>query len=409
MRENKMISRVLHEDGCVYYRFKDLRKLFNCSDYKIKKAIKVFEIETHKLDFGRTLFVKEEDISKININNSKMSMRTAYKDLHKEIKSYYGMNKMLNVMFPAIKKSEQELQSKTIEEANNSLDSVDKNYSRYENNEYMQVFNKVAKELGFCERIHKVKMLCNNEDEISEYMLIDRKGDIIADAGYFMTTLECFEAQVREGKFELNEDDYLFLTKGNPYKVKNENELLDKLHNLAVNCKYEKESVDSSTMTLPNEAYYNVSIDFLHAIYFDKLVILKDDLEEELLNELNNNEVTENYTFLDLKDEIIDVDYVEVLEQDTDSKDDNITDEEMEMLCNKALPSIFRTGAYINDDLLQKTIENPQFLIDKVNEMKADKEKKRLADNGIDIDNVVDIDYVEENKDVDEELELLFG
>lgn len=408
MRENKMITRVLHEDGCVYYRFKDLTKLFSCSEYRIKKSIKSAQIELHKLDFGRTLFVKESDVSKIMIVTKEetkcQAMRTTYKDFQAEVKSYYGMNQMTNFLFPVIKKSEQEMRMKSIEEANKSLDNLT-NHVDYRSgyDEYVKVFNNTCKELGYSERIHKVKMFCNNEKEVTERMLINKNGEIIADANYFDYTIESFEESVREGKFETSESTCIYLQKGNAYKVKNENELLDLLHKTAMKSKYEPSTVDGSDMILENGEYYDVSIEFLHAIYFDKLVILKDDLEEELLNELNNNEVTENYTFLDLEDEIIDVDYVEVLEQDTDSKDNNITDEEMEMLCNKALPSIFRTGAYINDDLLQKTIENPQFLIDKVNEMKADKEKKRLADN------VVDIDYVEENKDVDEELKLLFG
>lgn len=309
-----MITRIIHEDSKVYYRLKDLKALFNCSDYKIKKAIKTAQIETHKLDFGRTLFIKEEDICKLDINNYKVSMRTTFKDLHDEIKSHYGMNQLLDRMFPAIKKSEVELQNKAIEDANNSLDSVNREPKIIEADEYMEVFNNVAKEMGFAERIHKIKMLCNNEKEVNEFMLINKNGNIIAEAGDHFFTIESFEESIREGRFVTNTEEnfYIELKKGNPHKVKNENELLEKLHNLALNSKYEKSTVDYSYMTLPNGVDYSISIEFLHALYFNRLVILKNYFEENLLNELNTD--SSYYNFLECDNEIVDVEYIEVLD-----------------------------------------------------------------------------------------------
>jgi len=44
---------------------------------------------------------------------------------------------------------------------------------------------------------------------------------------------------------------------------------------------------------------------------------------------------------------------------------------------SEILPSIRRHGAYMTDDILAKTIENPDFLINLLNDMKQEKEKRK--------------------------------
>lgn len=44
---------------------------------------------------------------------------------------------------------------------------------------------------------------------------------------------------------------------------------------------------------------------------------------------------------------------------------------------DEILPSIRRHGAYMTDDILAKTIENPDFLINLLNDMKQEKEKRK--------------------------------
>lgn len=50
---------------------------------------------------------------------------------------------------------------------------------------------------------------------------------------------------------------------------------------------------------------------------------------------------------------------------------------------SEILPSIRRHGAYMTDDILAKTIENPDFLIGLLNDMKAEKERRIAAEKKI--------------------------
>ncbi|MED0826573.1 hypothetical protein [Bacillus pacificus] len=55
----------------VYYKVKDVAVLFDLSQYKMKKTIEKQDIETKTLGgFGRTLYILEENVGKIEINNN---------------------------------------------------------------------------------------------------------------------------------------------------------------------------------------------------------------------------------------------------------------------------------------------------------------------------------------------------
>lgn len=50
---------------------------------------------------------------------------------------------------------------------------------------------------------------------------------------------------------------------------------------------------------------------------------------------------------------------------------------------SEILPSIRRHGAYMTDDILAKTIENPDFLINLLNDMKQEKEKRKALEEKV--------------------------
>lgn len=72
-----MINRVIFE-GKVYYKVADLAELFDVSVYKMKKAIKAQDIETRLKGFGRVLFVLEENVCKIELNNEIKILETDF-------------------------------------------------------------------------------------------------------------------------------------------------------------------------------------------------------------------------------------------------------------------------------------------------------------------------------------------
>ncbi|WHX62778.1 hypothetical protein [Peribacillus frigoritolerans] len=64
-----MINRVINKNE-VYYKMADLADLFEVSVYKMKKIIKMQNIEKTKLEgFGRSVFVLEENVCKIEVND----------------------------------------------------------------------------------------------------------------------------------------------------------------------------------------------------------------------------------------------------------------------------------------------------------------------------------------------------
>ncbi|HFJ9456983.1 TPA: hypothetical protein ACGW7F_002175 [Bacillus cereus] len=73
-----MLTRIIYK-GKVYYKVNDLRDLFELSPYKMKKILKNQDIKTEKLDgFGRTLFVLQENASKIEVNNEITLFKTVF-------------------------------------------------------------------------------------------------------------------------------------------------------------------------------------------------------------------------------------------------------------------------------------------------------------------------------------------
>lgn len=72
-----MINRLIY-GGKVYYKVADLAQLFDVSIYKMRNAIKAHEIGTRLKGFGRAIFVLEENVAKIEINNEVKILKTEF-------------------------------------------------------------------------------------------------------------------------------------------------------------------------------------------------------------------------------------------------------------------------------------------------------------------------------------------
>ncbi|MEK4130191.1 hypothetical protein NYE67_10945 [Solibacillus sp. FSL W8-0474] len=72
-----MINRIIFE-GQVFYKLADLAELFGVSVYKMKKATKTQDIQTRLKGFGRVLFVLEENVCKIELNNEIKTLETKF-------------------------------------------------------------------------------------------------------------------------------------------------------------------------------------------------------------------------------------------------------------------------------------------------------------------------------------------
>lgn len=75
-----MINRVINKNG-VYYKMIDLADLFEVSVYIMKKIIKKQNIETTRLEgFGRSVFVLEENVCKIEVNDKVTIVNTTIEE-----------------------------------------------------------------------------------------------------------------------------------------------------------------------------------------------------------------------------------------------------------------------------------------------------------------------------------------
>lgn len=75
-----MLNRVIFKNK-VYYKVADLAELFNVSTYRMRKAIKTQKITAKPLKgFGRVLFVLEENVAKIVMNNQAKTLKTEFNE-----------------------------------------------------------------------------------------------------------------------------------------------------------------------------------------------------------------------------------------------------------------------------------------------------------------------------------------
>lgn len=300
-----MLTRIIFEDNKVYYRVKDIKKHLGVSDYMLRKIIKVSEVETVKLEgFGNTSFIREEDISLLDINGGGMIMRTEYKDFQQTYESNKSMDGFFNFMCGGAipKKTTEELFIKTMED----MDSFEENAARENKNKNedeikIEKFNKFCEEYGYSERVRRIKFVQNNEMYQLD-LIINGNGKIVDDTStlIYCYSLECVEEYLREDikNGYLSDDDCrarLVLTKGKPFTIPSQDYLFRELFKLFRTTELDMDCVDWINVHLDNGGDFTVPINMFLALMNDNIRIIKQE-------DITNNE-----------EDIIDVDYNECL------------------------------------------------------------------------------------------------
>ncbi|MDU3337939.1 hypothetical protein [Paraclostridium bifermentans] len=282
-----MINRVI-KDNEVYYAIADLCILFDCTKYKMNKAIKQAEIECIKI-FGNTRFVKEKDVDKIVINDINMTMKTTVKDFQAEIKSSMDAAKLANFCF-GIKKTDEDLLSSVFKNTIKKFDKEDdhiEDTNEISEDQKMKVFNSICDRSNYSERIHKVVTKDSEKGEKHNLYVIVSGDETIRDA-YSDLTIEDYKKDLENGfvpgkDVEWDDEDKYLLTAGNPLNI-DEVGILALLLNNKNN--YEITFENEVDIKLDNDEIVSVN----DRIYFDLIhngiKIIKNDLEEALLNNI---------------------------------------------------------------------------------------------------------------------------
>ena len=311
MKENTTINRLIWE-GKVYYRAKDLAiQLFKCSMYKINKAIKNSDIELQKLEGISGKWIKEEDMTKISIDNESKMMKTFYKDLQEEIKKNLGFASFFRQLYQNDPRPESMIIQDSIDKAHDSVNSfTNTNNKKEEEDNIVKKLNETMKKQEFAERIHKVKVLLDTEDrDIKEfYALINKNGQVLDVFNYIYNTCEHLIEECENGYFDNYEydEEKIKLTKGRPANIK-EADIINSIVELAQKdtTTISQSMSDDIDIILENEKCIMLDVKFLSCLLFDKVTILRNSVEEELQET--------NYLEDEYEDEIIDLDYVEVI------------------------------------------------------------------------------------------------
>lgn len=155
-----MITRIIFEDGKVYYRVKDIKKHYGLSDYKIRKIIKECDVPTTTLEgFGNSKFIAEEDMNMLEINGGTILMRTEYKDFQQSFESNKSMDGFFNFMYGDVipKKTPEELFIKTMEEMDSFEESADReDKNKNEDETKIKKFNELCKNMVTVKELEKL-------------------------------------------------------------------------------------------------------------------------------------------------------------------------------------------------------------------------------------------------------------
>ncbi|PHD69790.1 hypothetical protein [Bacillus toyonensis] len=114
-----MLNRVIY-GGQVYYKVNDLGVLFGLKRYKMKKTLERQEIETTILKgFGRTLYILEDNVGKIEIGGEVTIIKTEFKEyMRKE-----SAQKADEVPAEETKNEKEEVKSETEKEVETSVNN----------------------------------------------------------------------------------------------------------------------------------------------------------------------------------------------------------------------------------------------------------------------------------------------
>lgn len=300
-----MLTRVIYEDGKVYYRVKDIKKYFGLSDYKMRKIIKQDEVPTTTLDgFGNTKFIAEENMFLLEIEGGNMITRTSYKDFQQTYKSNESMDGFFNFMYGDVipKKTPNELYIKTMDEMDSfEENAVRKDKDKNEDETKIKKFNEFCEKYGYSERVRTVEFIQNNEMYQLD-LIINGNGKIVGDTSIliYCYSLECVDEYLREdikNGYLANEDsvECLTLTKGKPFTIPSQDYLIKELFMLFRTAELDMDCVDWVSVHLDNGDDFTVPINMFLALMNDNIrIIVQEDI--------TNNE-----------EDIIDVDYNECL------------------------------------------------------------------------------------------------
>lgn len=299
-----MLTRIIYEDGKVYYRVKDIKKYFGLSDYKMRKIINECEVPTTTLDgFGKTKFIEEENMFLLEIEGGNMIVRTSYKDFQQTYKSNESMDGFFNFMYGDVipKKTPNELYIKTMDEMDSfEENAVRKDKDKNEDETKIKKFNEFCEKYGYSERVRTVKFIQNNEMYQLD-LIINGNGKIVDDTStlIYCYSLESIEEYLREdikNGYLADEDcrPRLYLTKGKPFTIPSQDYLIKELFKLFRRGKLYMDCVDWVEVPVDTGGFA-VPINMFLALMNDNIKIVK---QENITN---------------YEDDIIDVDYNECL------------------------------------------------------------------------------------------------
>lgn len=188
-----MLNRVIY-GGQVYYKVNDVAVLFDLSQYKMKKTLEKQGIEKGKLaGFGRTLFILEKNVGKIEIGGEVTIIETKFEEsITKE-----PVKKADEVSAEETKNEKEEVKSETEKEVETTVNNNDT--TTESNTEEIEELQKEHERL-----IHKAKVLGVKFHKAGELELLHKicdknmgNGNKLLDA-----TLEEIE-QLKAGVSEL--------------------------------------------------------------------------------------------------------------------------------------------------------------------------------------------------------------
>lgn len=307
-----MLTRVIFSDGKVYYRVKDIKKHLGVSDYMLRKIINECEVETVKLEgFGNTSFIREEDISLLDINGGGIIMRTEYKDFQQSYETNQSMDSFFNFLnsnrLP--KKTAEELYIKTMDELDNFRNNAkSKQKDKDENHIKRELFNELCEKYGYSERVVYVRFVSRNE-YFEVPCIIDGNGNIIdstttLDYSYCANeeSLDYLKRDIASGKLSDGEGSELTLTKGQPFTIPSDSYLLEKIFKLLSDNELRMDCVDWVDIMVGNGNYISLYIDILFGLMSNNIRIVTDEPVVTKDQSINENDIID-VDFEDLKDE----------------------------------------------------------------------------------------------------------
>ncbi|RDY26803.1 hypothetical protein CHL78_012085 [Romboutsia weinsteinii] len=207
-----MINRLIY-DGQVYYKVNDLVHVYGnkYSIYKIKKAIKESGIKVSKLKgYGNSLYIRESEVSMLEIDGSVVVMETKIKDRVETFKTSLSANSFVNLLTKMDSSINEDMVHKSLEYTDAEMKKEIK-FKKYDKNieeKYEELNSKLEKE-GCQERVIGFSFLLEGETEKKSISLLVNDSDIPIVDGQAL-----WLGEGKIGSEYLQEDEYIDLTVG---------------------------------------------------------------------------------------------------------------------------------------------------------------------------------------------------